>query len=444
LNADDLWKEEEAKLKLKTYHNETAGKNTKSLSTLEAADNLWDEEEQKLQSSTEDIFDDPQAREAFLGHRRGRLQDTGVDNKPRSPSQSRRRQLVKALQEDEELENSKRSTRTSRSRSRSRSVDPRKAPTPEMQAANMRKSRSKSRDTRFTDYAASEGRREENRNESSHSRVNKNKDLVVIRSVEDAQRLRSSKMQSTPTTGGYAMSRNNYDSFNDHEYSNVGRTDESNDQQKQSLRQAKSHEPVIVDLTRDDRDDVESPPDSASSKRGSSKSAANGEGWPDYDTVASATKELRKLEKKIEKQLRKSKSENNDNEEWDARAVSAKEIRKLEKKLAQKLQRDNEKRASKLKRIKRKVPKTPSSGPPEKEHDPAEHQSQANQSRFMSETAPEEINSSNVPAKKLPLKLDDSRSKYEQLRVIRSSRFLRGSSSRREGRTVGGSPEDAD
>ncbi|KAL3912369.1 MAG: hypothetical protein SGILL_006911, partial [Bacillariaceae sp.] len=99
-----------------------------------------------------------------------------------------------------------------------------------------------------------------------------------------------------------------------------------------------------------------------SRSRRNPKSGKSGEEWPDYDTVVSATKELRKLEKKIEKQLRQVKRDSKSTEEFDAQTVSSKEIRKLEKQLAQKLKRDNEKRATKLKRIKRKVPKSSNHG----------------------------------------------------------------------------------
>lgn len=104
----------------------------------------------------------------------------------------------------------------------------------------------------------------------------------------------------------------------------------------------------------------------------------------DYDNEISAAKELRKLEKRIEQQLRQAKRETNERDVWDSETVqskeikriekkvakklhvatsdnpdsenvSSREIRRLEKQLARKLGGESEKRASKLRRIKRKV-----------------------------------------------------------------------------------------
>lgn len=67
-------------------------------------------------------------------------------------------------------------------------------------------------------------------------------------------------------------------------------------------------------------------------------------------------KELRRLEKKITKQLQQVKQSQQIPEEWDERsAVSRHELRSLEKKLVQTLRKEDEKRAAKLQRIKHKL-----------------------------------------------------------------------------------------
>ncbi|KAG7352565.1 hypothetical protein IV203_008613 [Nitzschia inconspicua] len=376
LNAEDLWNEEEAKLTNRKSSNEVSKHRVISLSSAQTADDVWTEEEQKLQEA-ESIFDDPKAREAFLGHRRGRLQDTGLQN--RSSSHSRRRLLVQALQEGEEDiygDNSKRSFR-------SRSGDPRKAPAPEAER-QLQRSRSKSRDSRRTSPVVPTDQQDEILDQrTSQSHVHKSKDLVVIRTIEDGQRLRSNRAP------------NNEDAINVHEYlegsvsrGGIGR---SSPMRRSLSRHRRSKNREIVDLahvddfegrrsvsrSRDARDDHESTPESRT-KGGSPKSPKSiSSDWPDYETVASATKELRKLERKIEKQLRQVKRDSKTKNDWESQTVSSKEIKKLEKQLAQKLKRDNEKRATKLQRIKHKVPKsntTPSaSDDPQKSHKSIRH-----------------------------------------------------------------------
>jgi hypothetical protein len=282
--------------------------------------------------------------------------------------------------------------------------------------------------------------------------VDTSKDLVIIRSIEEAQKLRSSR------------NIDNIGRINMHDIrgspSLRGQNDEGDDRSRPSsrsiARNIKSREPEIVDLAnldefehhhaspriRDARDDLESRQSSRSSKRGSSKQIPSAGNWPDYETIVSATKELRKLEKKIEKQLRQAKRENK--EEWDASTVSSKEIRKLEKQLAQKLKRENEKRAAKLKRIKRKVPKANASPVVEKPGTPQiPGPLEQTKTKNISESAFGLENEPSIP----PLinkgsihKVVDfrDRSKFDQLRVLRSSRYGRGV------RSHPGSPEERD
>lgn len=438
-NADDLWNEEEAKLSKKQIPKDISKHRATSLSSSQTVEDVWSQEEQKLQD-TESIFDDPKAREAFLGHRRGRLQDTGSEH--RSSSLSRRRRLVQALkggEEENEADQSKRSTR-------SRSVDTRKAPAPEDET-HSRNSRSKSRESRRPARIVPADQQDEVLDRrSAQARINRITDLVAIRTIEDGQRLRSHR------------NSNIEEPIDVHEYmersvsrGRIGRR--SPLRRSLSLRRSKSRE--VVDLahlddyksrrsvsrTRDARDDHESRPESRS-KPGASKSPKSASDWPDYETVASATKELRKLEKQIEKQLRQAKRDSKSSkEEWDSQTVSSKEIKMLEKQLAQKLKRDNEKRATKLKRIKRKVPKATNASlamdEPLKSISP---------SKRIPDGACDDDAALTSASKSFSQKVDDfrERSKFDQLRSLRSARYLRSSSSRRGGRTGAGSPEDRD
>jgi hypothetical protein len=445
VNVDELWNEEEAKLKKKKTSKEKQKNWPRSLTAAETAEDVWYQEEQKLQdTNTDSIFDDPKAREAFLGHRRGRLQDTGLDDQHRSPSQSRRRLLVKALQggddgHEHEADNSTRSTR-------SRSLGVRRAPAPEIT-----KARSKSRERRFATPTPAQQKDQIDDRMSSHSRVNKNKDLVTVRTIEDGQRLRSGR------------NNDNNEPIDVHEYMerSASKNPRSLSRGRNGLREmrrrrSKSRE--IVDLAhlddsesrravsrpRDARDDNESRPQSRSSRIVSKSGKSAGE-WPDYDTVVSATKELRKLEKKIEKQLRQVKRDSKSNEELDAQTVSSKEIRKLEKQLAQKLKRDSEKRATKLKRIKRKVPKSPSQG--QTTEDTSRSHRSLSRSKFPAGSPEADIDAG--PTKSFSQKVDDfrERSKFDQLRSLRSSRssrYLSSPSSRHGSRTIGGNLEERD
>jgi hypothetical protein len=75
-----------------------------------------------------------------------------------------------------------------------------------------------------------------------------------------------------------------------------------------------------------------------------------------------AAKELRRLEKRLEKQLKQVKREQLKSElsngeqqpQWDERSASTMELRQIEKDLVRKLKKDDEKRASKLKRLRQK------------------------------------------------------------------------------------------
>lgn len=491
--AASLWDEEAAKLISKSSKKAATKSGSKYLPAVNGADDLWTQEEQKLQTPEADIFEDPMAREAFLGHRRGRLQDIGTENVHRSRSQSRRRRLVKALQGGEQSDQSSRSVRSTRS-SKSSSLHLRGPPTPEAAVLPIKMIRSKSRESRGKSrepLSPASPKREvavestteiSGYNEDQHmvhlsAGVNKKKDLVAIRSIDDGQMLRTTRSRGRDESLDGSDSANNTKSkqpikVNQYTEGSEGRgharpvsrhydRQELEPQNRPPRRRSKSREIETVDNAnagvmvdhqsslqgRDSRDDRESQQISRSTRRGSTSSPPTEE-WPDYDTVVSATRELRKLEKKIEKQLRQVKRETK-NQEWDTQTVSSKEIRKLEKQLAQKLKQENEKRATKLKRIRRKVHKTSSSAEANAEpvkptaiarpkaSPTAQHQQDEPEQQFQPEKQqphpmPEEANdpSSVPPSKNFSQKVDDFRekSKFDQMRVLRSSRYLRGSS----------------
>lgn len=496
-STTDLWREEEAKLANRSTHRPYVGKLGAAtiLSNPHNADDLWDEEEKKLHiiPPTTNIFDDPEAREAFLGHRRGRLQDIGMGETHRSRSQSRRRRLVEALQGDEVSEDN--SKRVSSRSSRPPNLDDRRPPTPDKAFAKVTqirsRSRSKSRDGRHQyreDTTPVRNRQASSMVEDGNigsddasaapSRVNRSKDLVAVRSIEDSQRLRATRAKERE--GQFGETRDPIDS---HEY-----MDEDSDarpsrsyhrrEEERVHRQSKSRDRsrMVVDLAdmepsevistrrktndiRDVRDDREFR-HSLRSRRGPANSHPVEE-WPDYETVISATKELKKLERKIEKQLRTVRRETRGHE-WDNQShVSSKEIRKLEKQLAQKLKRENEKRGAKLKRIKRRTPKKSESSfmamaddsdkkqqhQQKQQHQEHQHQQQQHhQDRHQEEEVTKEPTTpakTPVNNKSFSEKVDDfrERSKFDQLRVLRSSRYLR-SSSRGQRPTAG--PGDGD
>jgi hypothetical protein len=422
-NVDDLWFEEEEKLNKKSTFNSEASSRPKFLRNAETAEDLWNEESFKLQTTSDDIFDDPKAREAFLGHRRGKLQDAGMDSSSKSPrSQARRRKLQNILRCDGDRGDS--DGNGSNRLLRSRSLGVRNPPSPE-NGDLIKQSRSKSREGRLASKPIPPQKDIEHLNVSSAppSRVkerltSKNtpsqksvpsrvKDLVVVRSIEEGQRIRSSKRESIK----YGAGSHQNDPINVNKYveeapisgpfdegSSPNRHRRISDLQIKSSRQrSKSRDPTSTRIaktiqsgnnihTNDERDDHES----LETIRPSDARPVDSNNMSDYENAISATKELRKLEKKIEKQLRQVKRETKSQDAWDSQIVPSKEIRRMEKKLAmklkavksddpdsqtvssmeirrlekqlaQKLSGDTENRASKLKRIKRKVSKSSSS-----------------------------------------------------------------------------------
>merc|ERR1712238_606880 len=401
--VDDPWIEEGEKLNKKLAYNGETSPRPESLSKAETTEVVQNEEKSKLQATPDDIFDDPKTREAFLGHRRGRLRDTGMDSNIKIlRSQSRRKKLRDVLRAERGDSDG---SRGSKRLSRSRSLGIRNPPSPE-DGALIKQSRSKSREGRLVSKPIPSQKGTGHRNASSTppSRV---KDLVVVRSIAEGQRIRSSKRESIKYgTGSHQndpISINKYvgevsirGSY-DRDSSRSRHRSISNRRAKSSRQRSKSRDPTNANLaktkesknnilTNDERDDHESVTIRPSDSRPMNSELVDNN-RSDYGNAISATKELRKLEKKIEQQLRQAKRETKNEDAWDSQTVpskeigrmekklakklkafpsdnldsqtvSSKEIRKLEKQLAQKLSGENENRTSRLKRIKRKVSKS--------------------------------------------------------------------------------------
>jgi len=222
--------------------------------------------------------------------------------------------------------------------------------------------------------------------------------------------------------------------------------------------------------TNDERDDQESLHTiNHSESRPINSQPAVEKNWSDYDTAVSATKELRKLEKKIERQLRQVKRETKTHEDvdsqtvqsieirrmekklskklksvtsddLDSQTVSSREIRRLEKQLSQKLSGENENRASKLKRIKRKGVSSPraleSSSGNFKDQRQIQHVSSPQPEQTDLEASPEFVTSPSPSSKNFLQRSQENRhegSKSENSRSLRS-RYVRRSTTSRVGR----------
>jgi hypothetical protein len=157
--------------------------------------------------------------------------------------------------------------------------------------------------------------------------------------------------------------------------------------------------------------------DNDKSRRREKRSSRNN----DSGSVISASKGLRRLEKKLGKQIMQVKQEHARNgAEWDERSVySSKDLRKLEKQLVQKLKHDDEKRAVKLKRLRLKR---------------ESYKVNSGDALDISEK---------VQTKIIAQKAENSRrekTKFDQLQVLRSSKPMSKYISRSTSRTRGASP----
>jgi len=472
-SMDELWIEEEAKFnkKLRSTGEITLG--SKGLTIVQSVDELWNEERKKKQKSSGDIFDDPKAREAFLDRRQGRLRDAVTISRNQLHSIPRHKKILNEQKDnvgrEESIESRKRDSLL-RSKSLGRSP-----PSPEIRT-DIQQSRSKSRDRSLTSKPIpfQQGVHEPLNISSLSSRM---KDLVAIRSIEEGQRMRSTKrapdMQRANSNQksnihapidihsyiGESLSRGPYD-----ELQSRGPHRRASDRRIRSSTRLRSksrgRDPTgTTDLTSvqdpgnnyrlsDERDDQESPsPSNLIESR------------PTNDNTILATEKLRKLEKKIERQLRQVKRETKvhddldsqtvhskeirrierklsnklktfQSDDPDAQIVSSREIRRLEKQLAQRLSGDSEKRASKLRRIKRRGTSSAralvSSSSKIKDE---RRLSQVSSTETELDGSPELVTAPSLSSKSPSQKSQDirpDRAKYESLHGLRSRYVRRG------------------
>jgi hypothetical protein len=400
-NVDELWIEEEAKLSMKTSLSRVTSTASKGLAAAQSAEDLWNEERKKLQTSSDVIFDDPNAREAFLGRRQGRLRDAVIDARNRTRSPSRRQKIQKVLKDigREDSSSSKLDENDSRSKSLGRS-----RPSPEILSV-IEQSRSVIEQSRSESRSRAQilPRKPVLSQQSSRDSINaapysRRKDLVAVRSIDEAQRIRSSKPDVTkynPVSrnnlpvdyhrlAGKSTSRGPFDDHSNpsHRQSNIDFLIKTPSRQRSKSRDPVGRKgPVNVDLPSmkylllsDERDDQESLP-SIRPVEGRPAAAPVGKNWSGYTTAISATEELRKIEKKIERQLRRAdldsrmeqskevrrmekklskKLRSIKSDDLDDQRMSPREIRRLEQHLAKTMSSESENRASKLKRIKLK------------------------------------------------------------------------------------------
>mmetsp|Transcript_26875 Transcript_26875/g.62854 ORF Transcript_26875/g.62854 Transcript_26875/m.62854 type:complete len:929 (+) Transcript_26875:99-2885(+) len=394
-NVDQIWVEEEAKLEKKVISNGVGALQSKDLINVEVTNDLRNEERTKLHKSVDDIFDDPKAREAFLNRRQGRLRDTPIPsrNTPLSlPTQKRIQQDPKEDTRKEDPEESRGKNRLARSKSNGRNP-----PSPELRAELMH-SGSRSREQNLA-KKSTHYQEEGVASLTSSALSSRMKDLVAIRSIEEGQRMRSSRRASEnyradPVSNIHApidvhsytaesSSRVPYDELQSR--SSHRRTSNRHLRPSTPSRtRSRSRDPTGITHIHhyDDFNKNHRPNDERDDKE-SLSTIIPIEKRPIQDTALTATEKLRKLEQKIERQLRQVRRETHAQQELDPQTVhfneirriekklasklkafrsddpdgqnvSSREIRKLEKQLAQKMSSDSDKRASKLKRIKRK------------------------------------------------------------------------------------------
>jgi hypothetical protein len=358
--VNELWIEEEAKLKNKTSLSRTASFTSKGLAPAQSAEDLWNEERMKLQITESKV------REVLMGQRRSRLQDAMVDARR---SQDR---IQKALEGRERDYFS-----TSKSLGRNR-------PSPELYSAIQRSLSSKR-------TPLQRGNGESLNVAPLPSREN---DLVAVRSIEEGQRIRSSNRDaivynstSHPKQSGNtnidvhrqigkSSSRSPYDEHSKLSHRQPKATARRSSRSKDLIgRKGLVEDPLRMFQLNDNRDDQESLPSVHHVESRPVVSPPIGKNRSGYENAYLASKELRKLEKKIEKQLRKAdldskmdqskerrkmekklsnKLKSIKADHKDAQAMTSREIKRLERHLEQTLSIENENRSSKLMKIKRK------------------------------------------------------------------------------------------
>eukprot|EP00531_Pseudo-nitzschia_arenysensis_P006201 CAMPEP_0116147564 /NCGR_PEP_ID=MMETSP0329-20121206/17823_1 /TAXON_ID=697910 /ORGANISM="Pseudo-nitzschia arenysensis, Strain B593" /LENGTH=875 /DNA_ID=CAMNT_0003643503 /DNA_START=30 /DNA_END=2657 /DNA_ORIENTATION=+ len=355
--VDELWIEEEAKLKMKASSNRTTRSNMKDRAAVKSAEDLWNEERMKLQTISDVVI----------------------------RSQSRRELIQKVLQGAGREGSLRKMSRTQEVRSSSAGRSP---PSSELHSA-IERNRSMASRSMILQQGSGDSL-------NAMPLTTRNKDLVAVRSIEEGQRMRSSKRDASKyksslhkadlhSYGRESSPISLYDKYPDpdlqhpeldHLIGSVSRErPRSGGPTGRRGFKTNYEDPPMNRLLSDSRDDQESHPSTPLGRNRPTTTTIE-KNHVDYDNAVLATKELRKLEKKIERQIRRADLEAKMEEtkekrrmekklskklrsiiksdDMNAQKMSSKDIKKLEKQLAQTLNGDNENRSSKLKRIKHK------------------------------------------------------------------------------------------
>lgn len=338
--VDELWIEEEAKLNMRKSSTRTTHSILKQDHVAaKSAEDLWNEERKKLQTISDVVIRSQSRRELIQKVLQGQGRDSSL---------TRRREI--------------RSTSAGRSR-----------PSADVYSDAIESNRSS--------LASRSMILQQGSGDSFNAFLlpSRSKDLVAVRSIEEGQRMRSSKRDD----GKYGVSshqlsaRSRYDDYPDPslQQPELDRLIRSISRERSRRGDPAGRRDFANDLMSDSRDDQDSLP--STPLAGKRSTATHFEtNWSGYENAVLATKELRKLEKKIERQIRRADVEAQmeqtkekrrmekklskklrsimKSDDMNAQKMSSKDIKKLEKQLAQTLNGDNENRASKLKRIKHK------------------------------------------------------------------------------------------
>ena len=340
--VDELWMEEETKLNVKRSSSRGLSASQKELATAKSAEALWNEERRKLQT----------------------ISDVAIR------SQSRRQLIQKVLEgtRTEEIFSNKMSEENLRAGRSRPSAD---------RLSRIEISRSIMQEKGLTGRSMllQRGHREYVSPVSSRSR-----DLAA-RKLEEAQKIWASKRAVSPKkTDMHRYSKESPSRSLNAEHSHTNRKEQEVDVLMRSLSQQRSRNADLIGVRFVDdsanknrrsegRDDHEFP---------TSFSAVTPveKNWSNFDANLSATEEIRKLEKKVERRVRRSDVDSRldpatekmmmdqrlsnklrsimKTDDVNTQKMSSNEIRELEKHLAQTLNSESENRSSRLKKIKHK------------------------------------------------------------------------------------------
>lgn len=456
-----------------------------------------------------EVFNDPNARETFAGLRRGRLEikDMVRDRSSRSKSSSRRRhELVESLQPSPSSQQRFHHEGTDSTEFASDARTP-----SDIIASEVALRRARSRESRQLNDKSIELRRRvveatttesvNGENWPTDSSTVRSRHLVAVRSIDEAQRLKTERQRDVNEPNIYkSRSRDKLD-YIPYAYRLTGRPDTAPDvpdfhgsrmrhhevspraeqsfhhryeprpntqptydreqdylESRPSLdrREQEMYSSAIINRSKsreshhdysddrnlhhrsqDTRDDTDSPynvsrrdPSGHNRYDQFSESRSRHRERSSHPIESDHMKELRKLEKKISKQLKHVSKDKYNSEDggWDEHSeVSAKQLRHLESTLVQTLRTEDEKRAAKLQRIRSKKTSTTKVRNMEGGMDGS--------NRYDSRSELLSHNRSLSPEKDMDI--HDSRSKYNQLKFLRQSgqmrKYMQRSSSRPEG-----------